>query len=66
MQTKLTEMEQQLKELRKRSVELAEQGDVDEAHASTTQADTLEVRFWPTCVSTCRGLARPICGFSFN
>lgn len=44
LQAKLTEMEQNVKELKRKSIELGETGDVDAAHAASTEAEALEVR----------------------
>ena len=45
-------MEQQVKDLKKRSVELAEEGDVDAAHTTTKQAESLEVSSRSVHIST--------------
>ena len=43
VQTKLTELENQVKESERQSVEFGEQGDIDAAHAASTRADKLKV-----------------------
>ena len=50
LQTKLEEMEKEVRELKRKSIELGESGDVDAAHASTTQAETLEARLLSFCL----------------
>lgn len=44
-QTKMKELEQEVRELKKKSIELGEEGEVDTAHEASTQADNLEVPF---------------------
>ena len=43
VQTKLTELDGQIKDLERQSVELAEQGEIDAAHNASTRADKLKV-----------------------